>query len=70
MKNAYEQLAKHFRKVGDLGHVYSINAWGEAVMISEGGGAAQRADWPWRHWEWLFLKCNPAKRLSNGWMRP
>jgi len=41
MKNAYEQLTEHFRKVGDLSHVYSINAWDEAAMMPEGGGAAR-----------------------------
>jgi len=41
MKNAYEQLTDHFRKVGDLDHVYSIASWDEAAMMPEGGGAAR-----------------------------
>ena len=41
MKNAYEQLTEHFRKVGDLDHVYSISSWDEAAMMPEGGGAAR-----------------------------
>ncbi len=41
MKNAYEQLTEHFRKIGDLEHVYSISSWDEAAMMPEGGGAAR-----------------------------
>lgn len=41
MKNAYEQLTDHFRKIGDLDHVYAISSWDEAAMMPEGGGAAR-----------------------------
>lgn len=41
MKDAYEQLADHYRKVGDLNHVYAISSWDEAAMMPEGGGAAR-----------------------------
>ena len=41
MKNAYEQLTDHLKKVADLAHVYSISSWDEAAMMPEGGGAAR-----------------------------
>ena len=41
VKNAYEQLTDHFRKIGDLDHVYAISSWDEAAMMPEGGGAAR-----------------------------
>lgn len=41
MKNAYEMLTDHYRKVGDLRHVYSITSWDEAAMMPVGGGTAR-----------------------------
>ena len=41
MKDAYEQLTAHFKKVGDLDHVYAISSWDEAAMMPDGGGAAR-----------------------------
>lgn len=41
MKNAYEQLTEHYKKVGDLRHVYMITAWDEAAMMPVGGGEAR-----------------------------
>jgi len=41
MKNAYEELTDHFRKIGDLQHVYAITSWDEAAMMPAGGGEAR-----------------------------
>ena len=41
MKNAYEELTGHFRKIGDLQHVYAITSWDEAAMMPTGGGEAR-----------------------------
>lgn len=41
MKNAYEELTEHFRRVGDLRHVYAISSWDEASMMPVGGGEAR-----------------------------
>lgn len=41
MNNAYEQLTGHFRKIGDLQHVYAITSWDEAAMMPSGGGEAR-----------------------------
>ncbi|MEK9868790.1 MAG: carboxypeptidase M32 [Gammaproteobacteria bacterium] len=41
MKNAYEQLTEHYKKVGDLRHVYMITSWDEAAMMPIGGGEAR-----------------------------
>ena len=41
MRNAYEALTDHFKKVGDLRHVQAISSWDEAAMMPVGGGAAR-----------------------------
>lgn len=41
MNNAYEQLTNHFRKIGDLQHVFAITSWDEAAMMPSGGGEAR-----------------------------
>ncbi len=41
MKNAYEELTDHFRKIGDMQHVYAITSWDDAAMMPSGGGAAR-----------------------------
>ena len=41
MQNAYENLSDHFKKIGDLRHVYSISSWDEAAMMPVGGGPAR-----------------------------
>ena len=41
MKNAYEELSEHYRKVGHLRHVHAISSWDEASMMPTGGGEAR-----------------------------
>ena len=41
MRNAYEELTEHFKKIGDLRHVHAISSWDEAAMMPVGGGSSR-----------------------------
>ena len=41
MRDAYEELTDHFKKIGDLRHVHAISSWDEAAMMPVGGGSSR-----------------------------
>lgn len=41
MRDAYQALTDHFRKIGDLRHVLAISSWDEAAMMPVGGGSSR-----------------------------
>jgi len=41
MRDAYEALTDHFRKIDDLRHVHAISSWDEAAMMPVGGGPSR-----------------------------